>query len=73
MVNSMMQTQILTRYLRTSKVSTAITTSTLQILDALASYIDFKEDFENKHKVLGKGNQQTFLQFPEVTAKAMNK
>jgi hypothetical protein len=37
------------------------------------SYINFKEDYENKHMVLWEGNQQTFLQFPEVTAKAMNK
>jgi hypothetical protein len=37
------------------------------------SYIDFEEDYDNKHMVLQKGNQQTFLQFPEVTAKAMNK
>ena len=37
------------------------------------SHIDFEEDYDNKHMVLRKGNQQTFLQFPEVTAKAMNK
>lgn len=37
------------------------------------SYLDFEEEYENKHTVLRKGNQQTFLQFPEVTAKAMNK
>ncbi len=37
------------------------------------SYLDFEEEYENKHMVLRKGNQQTFLQFPEVTAKAMNK
>jgi hypothetical protein len=37
------------------------------------SHIDFEESYENKHMVLWKGNQQTFLQFPEVTAKAMNK
>ena len=36
-------------------------------------HIDFNEDYDNKHMVLQKGNQQTFLQFPEVTAKAMNK
>ena len=36
------------------------------------SHIDFEEDYNNKHKVLQKGNQQTFLQFPEVTANAMN-
>ncbi len=37
------------------------------------SHIDFEESFENKHMVLWKGNRQTFLQFLEVTAKAMNK
>jgi hypothetical protein len=37
------------------------------------SYIDFKEDSENKLAVIWKGNQHTFLQYPEVTAKAMNK
>jgi hypothetical protein len=37
------------------------------------SHIDFEEDYDNKHMVLRKGNQQTFLQFPEKTAKAMNK
>jgi hypothetical protein len=37
------------------------------------SHINFEEDYNNKCKVLQKGNQQTFLQFPEVTAKAMNK
>jgi hypothetical protein len=37
------------------------------------SHIDFEEDYKNKHMVLRKGNQQTFLQFPEVTAKAKNK
>jgi hypothetical protein len=37
------------------------------------SYINFKEDYENKHIVLWKGSKQTFLQFLEVTAKAMNK
>ncbi len=37
------------------------------------SHINFEEDYKNKHMVLRKGNQQTFLQFPEVTAKAMNK
>jgi hypothetical protein len=37
------------------------------------SHIDFEENYENKHMVLWKGNQQTFLQFLEVTAKAMNK
>ena len=34
---------------------------------------DFEEDYDNKHMVLWKGNQQTILQFPEVTVKAMNK
>jgi hypothetical protein len=37
------------------------------------SHIDFEEDYKNKHMVLRKGNQQTFLQHQEVTAKAMNK
>ena len=37
------------------------------------SYLDFEEDYDNKHLVLRKGNQQTFLEYPEVTAKAMNK
>ena len=37
------------------------------------SYLDFEEDYDNKHSVLKKGNQQTFLEHPEVTAKAMNK
>ena len=37
------------------------------------SHINVEEDYDNKHMVLQKGNQQTFLQFPEVTAKAMNK
>ena len=37
------------------------------------SNVNFEEDYNNKHMVLQKGDQQTFLQFPEVTAKAMNK
>ena len=37
------------------------------------SHLDFEEDYDNKHVVLCKGNQQTFLEHPEVTAKAMNK
>ncbi len=37
------------------------------------SHINFEEDYDNKHKVLQKGNQQTILQFPEVTTKAKNK
>ena len=37
------------------------------------SHLDFEEDYDNKHAVLQKGNQQTFLQHPNVTAKAMNK
>ncbi len=37
------------------------------------SHLDFEEEYDNKHMVLQKGNQLTFLQFPEVTAKAMNK
>jgi hypothetical protein len=35
--------------------------------------LDFEEDYKNKHLVLQKGNQQTFLKYPKVTAKAMNK
>jgi hypothetical protein len=34
------------------------------------SYLDFEEMYKNKHQVLWKGNQQTFLQYPKVTAKA---
>jgi hypothetical protein len=37
------------------------------------SHLNFEEDYKNKHYVLQKGNQQTFLQHPEVTAKTMNK
>ena len=37
------------------------------------SHIDFEETFENKQFVLQKGNQHSFLQLPEVTAKAINK
>ncbi len=37
------------------------------------SHLDFEEDYKNKHRVLRKGNQQTFLEYPKVTAKAMNK
>ncbi len=37
------------------------------------SYLDFKETYKNKHQVLWKGNQQTFFQYPKVTAKVMNK
>jgi hypothetical protein len=37
------------------------------------SYIDFEEESKNKLAVIQKGNQHTFLQHPEVTAKAMNK
>jgi hypothetical protein len=33
------------------------------------SYINFEEDYENKHIVLWKENQQTFLQFPKVMQK----
>ena len=35
-------------------------------------HIDFNKDYDNKHMDLQKGNQNTFLQFPEVTAKAIN-
>ena len=45
-----------------------------RILDqGCPSHLDFEEEYDNKHMVLQKGNQLTFLQFPEVTAKAMNK
>jgi hypothetical protein len=45
-----------------------------QIIDqGCPSHLDFKEDNKNKHYVLQKGNQQTFLQHPEVTTKMMNK
>jgi len=37
------------------------------------SYLDFEEERENKHLALCKGNQHTFHQHPEVTAKTMNK
>ena len=37
------------------------------------SYIDFEETFENKRFVLQKENQHSFLQLPEVTAKAIDK
>ena len=37
------------------------------------SFLDFEERYENKHAVLRRGNQSTFLQHPEVTAKAVNK
>jgi hypothetical protein len=37
------------------------------------SHFDFEEGYKNKHRVLWKGNQQTFLKYPEVTAKAINK
>jgi hypothetical protein len=36
-------------------------------------YLNFEEICKNKHQILWKGNQQTFLQYPEVTAKAMSK
>ena len=37
------------------------------------SYLDFEEEYSNKHMILRKGNQNTFCMHPEVTAKAMNK
>jgi hypothetical protein len=37
------------------------------------SCLDFKEEYKNKHFVLQKGNQQPFLQHPEVTSKTMKK
>jgi hypothetical protein len=45
-----------------------------QIIDqGCSSYLDFEEMYRNKHQVLWKRNQQTFLQYPEVNAKAMKK
>jgi hypothetical protein len=45
-----------------------------QIIDqGCPSHLNFEEDYKNKHYVLQKGNQQTFLQHPEVTAKTINK
>ena len=35
--------------------------------------LNFEEEYQNKHAVLRKGNQYTFLQHPEVRAKTMNK
>ena len=37
------------------------------------SFLNFEERYENKHAVLRRGNQTTFLEHPEVTAKAVNK
>jgi hypothetical protein len=37
------------------------------------SYLNFEEDYNNKHTVLQKGNQHTFLWHPDVTAKVMKK
>ena len=37
------------------------------------SFLNFEERYKNKHAVLRRGNQTTFLQYPEVTAKAVNK
>ena len=37
------------------------------------SYLDFEEECENKHLALRNGNQHTFHQHLEVTAKTMNK
>jgi hypothetical protein len=37
------------------------------------SHLHFKEEYENKHLALWKGNQHTFLLHPKVTAKTMNK
>jgi hypothetical protein len=37
------------------------------------SHLDFEKAYDNKHTVLWKGNQQTYLQFSEVTVRAMNK
>jgi hypothetical protein len=45
-----------------------------QIFDqGCPSYLNFEETHKNKHQALWKGNQQTFLQNPKVTTKAMNK
>ncbi len=43
------------------------------LMQGCPSYIDFEEESKNKLAVIWKGNQHTFLQYPEVTAKAMNK
>ena len=37
------------------------------------SHLDFEDYYDNKHTVLCKCNQKTFLEHPEVTANAMNK
>jgi hypothetical protein len=37
------------------------------------SHLNFEEDYKNKHMVLCKGNQHTFLWHPDVTTKAVNK
>jgi hypothetical protein len=37
------------------------------------SHLNFEEEYKHEHQVLWKWNQQTFLEHPEVTAKAMNK
>jgi hypothetical protein len=65
-VNLRIQLGFLKRCRRTSTRSTAS-------IQGCPSHLDFEEAYDNKHMVLRKGNQQTFLQFPEVTAKAMNK
>ena len=43
------------------------------IYQGCPSWLDFEEEYENKHAFLQRGNQQTFLEHPEVSAKAMNK
>jgi hypothetical protein len=37
------------------------------------SHLNFEEDYKNKHRILWKGNQKTFLNYPKVTAKTMSK
>jgi hypothetical protein len=43
------------------------------LMQGCPSYLVFKEDSANKLAVIQRGNQQTFLQHPEVIVKIMNK
>jgi hypothetical protein len=43
------------------------------ITQGCPSYLDFKEEPENKLAVIWKGNQHTFLEHLEIARKAMNK
>jgi hypothetical protein len=43
------------------------------ITQGCPSYLNFEEEPKNKLAVLKKGNQNTFLERPEVACKAMNK